>query len=220
MPIIKLNNDICLFQHIPKCGGSTFENFLLKNGYDLSLFQLKDDIVNKNRLIKVSPQHLTINDISYLFNLDLFSYKLSITRHPIDRFVSAYNHNKSRIGYTIPLSFFLKLLKYNFNNISFHRKFNNHFLPQSDFVNDDFITYDLHEIQKMADFVSSISNTSTQDINEFISNKTYFGSNSIKEKFKYILHNKTSLSDYSKNDVLTIKELYKKDFLRFNYNYD
>ena len=49
MPIYTKKNESILFIHIPKCGGSSFSDFLIRNKYEESLKKMK--LIQGNGLI-------------------------------------------------------------------------------------------------------------------------------------------------------------------------
>jgi hypothetical protein len=81
MPIF--NNEIT-FIHIPKCGGTSVEEFMLKNNYKMSLFTSTGSIfINAH-----TPQHCTYKELK---ELGLLTRKVfTIVRPEMDRVVSEY----------------------------------------------------------------------------------------------------------------------------------
>jgi hypothetical protein len=81
MPIF---NDEITFIHIPKCGGTSIENFLVDNNFNMSLFTSSGSVFINGH----SPQHCTYNELE---RLNLLTDKIfAIIRPEVDRVVSEY----------------------------------------------------------------------------------------------------------------------------------
>jgi len=87
MPIF--NNEFT-FIHIPKCGGTSIENFLTNNGYQIKLFKKRGEksiYINGH-----TPQHCTFKELE---QLGLLTDKIfTIIRPEIDRVISEYFYLK------------------------------------------------------------------------------------------------------------------------------
>jgi hypothetical protein len=72
------------FIHIPKCGGTSIEKFLLDNGYSISLFSPEGSIFINGH----TPQHCTYKELK---ELNLLTDKIfTVIRPEIERVVSEY----------------------------------------------------------------------------------------------------------------------------------
>ena len=81
MPIF--NNDLT-FIHIPKCGGTSIEAFLLSLGWKMSLFTSTGSIFINGH----TPQHCTYRELA---ELNLIGERVfTVVRPDLDRCVSAY----------------------------------------------------------------------------------------------------------------------------------
>lgn len=139
MPIFRSGNLLIYFAHIPKCGGTSIESTLTNSGYKLSFFDHKHWQRDDALWQRSSPQHILASDLQRLFHTDIFDYKFTIFRDPVARFLSAFNHNRHRIGRTVPLRRFIKRLEENRKNKNdyFGAYFDNHFVPASRFIPDE-----------------------------------------------------------------------------------
>lgn len=129
MPIF-LKNKI-LFIHIPKNGGTSVENFMLKNGDKMDLWMRKN---KKDFCFFHSEQHCTYKEILKTKKLNPELRIFSIIRHPIERVISEYNWlEKTKRGLNKNFDTFLnKFLDK--NNFSY---FDNHNLSNFDYLSND-----------------------------------------------------------------------------------
>jgi hypothetical protein len=138
VPIIKFDGKIFNFIHIPKCGGSSIENYLAKiTGVKID-FQDRDFGGRSYRWSNSSPQHVDKDGFDALFPTDFFDGTFTVVRNPIDRFWSAFNHNRHKTG-AIKIdqcpNFFVQDI---FQWRSCQRGWmDNHFLPQTEFLRQD-----------------------------------------------------------------------------------
>lgn len=85
MPIF--NQDIT-FIHIPKCGGTSIENFAIENGFKLSLYHKGSSVLINGH----TPQHCTFSEIQ---KLGLLTKKIfTVVRSDLDRVVSEFFYIK------------------------------------------------------------------------------------------------------------------------------
>ena len=136
MPIIKHNGQLIYFSHIPKCGGSTIENYLFQitksnlSFVDTSFHRQP----NQERWNNSSPQHILGSFVQRLFPIYYFNIFFSIVRNPINRFYSAFEFNKrkSLIDPSIDINYFVEnFLSFNPFQIG---NYDNHFFPQVSFL--------------------------------------------------------------------------------------
>lgn len=93
MPIIKYNGKICHFAHIPKCGGSSVEDYFIEIGAQTHFLGRDfDDIQVHNRWNITSPQHIDGASLRRLFSPAFFDFGFTVVRHPISRFISAFRY--------------------------------------------------------------------------------------------------------------------------------
>lgn len=89
MPVYIKSNEKILFVHIPKTGGSSFEEVMKKRGWREYL-KLNGLSLSDIEFMKVSPQHYHSEIFESLFNLEKFNKIISIVRNPFDRFKSEF----------------------------------------------------------------------------------------------------------------------------------
>lgn len=102
MPIIRIESKLVYFAHIPKCAGSSVEDYLQSRFGPLALLDRKYLSAEPElRWSNTSPQHLDWAALMRLFPKDFFSDIFTVVRHPLDRAVSAYRF-QSEVERTIP----------------------------------------------------------------------------------------------------------------------
>ncbi|HEY1709602.1 MAG TPA: sulfotransferase family 2 domain-containing protein [Rhizomicrobium sp.] len=84
MPAVSCRGKNILFVHIPRTGGTSIEHWLRELG-TLRLFSHSVPVFSR-----VTPQHLTANNIDELFGNSYFDYAFTVVRNPFDRIASEY----------------------------------------------------------------------------------------------------------------------------------
>ena len=130
MPIIKANDKLIYYAHVPKCGGTTMQA-AFKNSKISFVFE-GNKILLRDQQKESSLQHITSSTVEKLFGEIFFDETFSIVRDPVDRFISAYNYNRKKIGFKYNINSFLsELIR---DKTFFFNKFDNHFLPANEFI--------------------------------------------------------------------------------------
>lgn len=209
MPIVRFNGKIVYFSHIPKCGGTSVENFLkILTGTDISFLDRGFYKNGDRRWSNSSPQHITGNDISKLFPLSFFDDFFTISRHPLERFCSAFTFQKfitKKINQSVDINEFIAKLD-DFGALTIGN-FDNHFIPQIHFIYPG-ATYKLFKLENGLDHVKYyIGFLMGVDV------KDMFMPHSLNQsgRFKYEIE---TLTDQSKE---ILEKIYKLDYLNFKY---
>lgn len=93
MPLFRANGQLCLFAHVPKCAGQSVEAHLRARFGPLALLDDKFHALRPlHRPMRCSPQHLTVEHLGRIVPLEWIEHSFAVVRHPIGRFVSAYNY--------------------------------------------------------------------------------------------------------------------------------
>ena len=145
MPIYTKKNESILFIHIPKCGGSSFSDFLLRNKYEESL-SVRGKALKDIDFWKSSPQHLHRDILKKLLNFEKFDKILTIVREPFERLKSEYywllNSGIINEKESIPGKWFDDL-KENYHSNKYI--YDNHIRPQNEFILNESKIFKLEE---------------------------------------------------------------------------
>lgn len=92
MPLVRIGTDIHYFAHVPKCGGSSVENYLSARFGSLALLNSRFlSVPERSRWTKSSPQHVTFDALQGLIPNDWIVSSFAVVRHPVKRLISAYH---------------------------------------------------------------------------------------------------------------------------------
>lgn len=91
MPIAKTQNGLLYFAHVPKCAGSSVEDYLVSRFGPLALIDRRHDGVSEpQQWSRTSPQHIDAYTFDRFFDPALFADSFAVVRHPVSRLKSAY----------------------------------------------------------------------------------------------------------------------------------
>lgn len=134
MPFLILGDQRILFIHIPRTGGTSVESWLRSHD-SLRLFTF-----GIPSAMKITPQHLTRNDLVDIFGDDMFTYKFAFVRHPMRRLESEFRLHalRDQRGFYGGHQRFSAWLETNLDAVQRNRfHADNHFRPQTDFIGSD-----------------------------------------------------------------------------------
>ena len=133
MPLIRTENKLILYCHIPKCGGTTVTSYFKDVGLPVG-FVSTSFKGQKVKWSKTSPQHIEMQAVKSLNLEPLIDLSFTLVRHPTSRFVSAFHYNKKngKIPFWMTLNMFLTRLEC--SDDEWHYQLDNHFRPMSHFV--------------------------------------------------------------------------------------
>lgn len=232
MPFLNINDKTVFFCHIPKSGGTSIYRMLESKGYNFS-FVNGDWFSSKNKWSKTSPQHIITKDLEILNINNLIDVSFSLIRNPIQRFASAFTHNK--LGGSIPFykSMYSFLKELQNADDEFHYKYDNHFRPSTDFIFDKTHIFKLENNFEGLDlFLEQISGLNRKNYKMPHANKRSFSikDNALKvcdktgkplwfEYFKMYLKSYQIKKHYEITNLekKLIKDIYFKDFDKFQY---
>lgn len=149
-----------IFVHIPKTGGTAVRGLL-----DIRKF------VDEDSNTMPSPQHYTCDLLRYFLGTKKYSeyYKFVFVRNPWSRLASEYfwRSNFLKLPNTQPFNEFIRMAAFKVKNGQYYEDpFDDHFIPQSDFVLDVDDVYRFEEFEKSVRTVAKILNVELGSINK------------------------------------------------------
>lgn len=225
MPIFKVNQKLVYFAHIPKCGGSALEAALRASDIEVSFLDSHFWERGEDRWLNSSPQHIPQSVRQVLFDDGLFDYEFAIVRDPVDRFLSAFNHNRKKIGGLVAFDSFLRRTEKRVSSRDDYwgARFDNHFLPSSRFVSgrtkifflSDGLDTALSVIgQELGVMLAQAKRENVQRYDKLTKSKSPFRS-----RLKSIVYSDSPRpGDLTDEQVQTLKHLYKEDYERFSFS--
>lgn len=135
MPIFKTGNKVVYYAHVPKCAGSSIEDYLTERFGPVSFLNRKYSPNRRRNWSASSPQHILAKDLEKLFAREFFDAGFAVVRAPLKRFISAFHYHREQ-GERIAESTTINewIAKVQTFDMYEHRKYDNHFLPQTAFV--------------------------------------------------------------------------------------
>ncbi len=196
MPIFNVNNKRVLFIHIPKTGGTSIENWLSNFG-EMQFYQ-----PGIPTFMKCTPQHLTFNDLTVLFNDDFFDVCFAVVRNPYERLMSEYLFRtenqlkkfKRRVNFSDWLMLHLSKAKQNKHH------FDNHLRPQTDFVNEEMNIFKVEDgLEEVTKFLKNeLKLKSTKKIPQLNKSKA-------KKQFIWSVEVRNEVNRFYKNDFIQLQ---------------
>ena len=210
MPIVRCNNQICHFAHIPKCGGTSIESYMRSLGAKLAF--LDNGFMSNPPTIRwniSSPQHIDGENLSRLFPPGFFNFSFAVVRNPYSRLFSAFKFQmfvENKIDEKMDINEFIQNeLEQAANGIG---SYDNHFKSQSSLFMPK-LTYDIFKLE------NGLSEVKSYLDKKFFGVSVSLGIQHVNRGVKAV--NPLSLSEKSKNIV---REIYKSDFEDFKYAFD
>jgi hypothetical protein len=184
------SNSNLIFIHIPKTGGSSVEYFFNEHGYALGKYMFPGE-TNGIHNWHLTPKQLNLN----LKNSNSFC----IVRDPINRYISEINYLcTNEINGINDINNFTKEL---FSSGPLLNKYDNHFIPQSDYLYDKYGNR-IKTILQFSDLENQI--------------KDFIKKNDLNVVWGKEKHNpgkiKFSRNDLNTDSIKLLNNYYKKDF--------
>ena len=200
MPLVTAGSKTIFFAHVPKTGGSSVEDYLIRRfGGPLSLRDRTHVSGMRQRGLLSLATHLTADDLVDFLpkNLD---YSFAVVRNPLERTFSQYRF-QSGVSKTSHLSF-STWLRVMMRCVALDKRvYQNHVRPQSDLVPDEADHFRLEDgFDEMIERLDEITGMSSPEIT-----------------VGHLLKRKHEKIQISKQDVQLIQSYYDIDYQRFGY---
>lgn len=121
------------FAHVPKCGGSSVEDYIAKRGVSIGLIDRK----HHERPVHwsaSSPQHMSADVVKHFFSKNFFTHKFAIVRDPIARFISAFEWQKAEGSIDEGVEILHFVHNFAWSDAEAHNRYDEHFRPQTYFI--------------------------------------------------------------------------------------
>lgn len=142
MPVLIKDKSSVLFVHIPKCGGSTFEQAMSERGWR-ELLSIRGINAKDLGFMNCSPQHMHAELLRAIVRPQRFDHVVTIIREPLSRLKSEYAWQLAQ-GITS-----LNSLNWIEHVFAEFRKdpfiYDNHIRPQSEFMLENTTVFKLEE---------------------------------------------------------------------------
>ncbi len=203
MPYFYNNNINLLFIHIPKTGGSNFENYM---SYKYNI-PLNEKSLSTKRLNNISYQHLLYTDIIKNnnihpdFNINFHNINIiTFVRNPYSKIISELFFFRLINSSSTPEEVFIAMKDTFLVN---DNTYDNHNLPQYMFI-----------IDKNNNVINNLKIIKTETLTDELKNIGF-------NDFIFFVNHNNINKDYSKyynsDSIKLVNEYYEKDFIYFGY---
>ncbi len=94
MPFFILAGRPVFFAHVPRCGGSSVEDYLAARFGPLAMLDRSHGTGHDSLWCHSSPQHIRVVSLVRLFPPGFFAASFTVVRHPMRRAISVYRFNR------------------------------------------------------------------------------------------------------------------------------
>ena len=200
MPLITACGKRIYFAHVPKTGGSSVEDYLIRRfGGPLSLRDITHRARDRKRGLISLSTHFTARDLDDVLPHDV-DHCFAVVRDPLKRVESQYRF-QANISKTRRFSFSTWLrIMFEAARID-PRVYQNHIRPQSDLIREESAIFRLEDkFSDMITWLDEVTESSTPEI-----------------KVGHLLKRAHEPIFMSREDVELITRFYKTDYERFGY---
>ncbi len=201
MPLVSKDGLNIFFAHVPKAGGSSVQEYLIRRFGKLQLLDLDRTTSGptKQTGLIMPASHLTTADLKDLLPVDL-RHSFAVVRDPMGRILSEYRFQSgvsmlSRFSFSTWLRVTVACARMD------PRTYDNHIRPQVDLVSDACEIFRLEDgFDGMIAWLDKVSGTTAPDI-----------------EVGHLLKRKRNQTPVSYEDAALIEAFYAEDYARFGY---
>lgn len=208
MPLFRYQGALHYFAHVPKCGGTSVEQYLSLRFGPLGFANLGlGPVPWPLDWLKSTPQHAAWADFARVFPADWVKSSFAVVRHPLARLVSAYNMRVG--GHEIPSGLSIEAFAETYlqTRSSDPFRYDNHLRAQTEFVPPSSIVF------RLEDGLAAVQKHIDEN----------FGPWSDGETIGHVTHAAQSAAKFEKTTEVSprlkhlVDELYASDFEAFGY---
>lgn len=135
MPIFRHDGKLIYFAHVPKCAGTSIENYMVERFGPAAFLDRKHPPGNRHNWSRTSPQHVSAGQLARLFPPGFLDLGFAFVRAPLARVRSAFHYHQGRRK-KIPAdesfeTWLPRIARFDHHD---HARFDDHFRPQTTFV--------------------------------------------------------------------------------------
>lgn len=214
MPIVTISAKLVYFAHVPRCGGTSVENYLRGRFGPLALLDrqfIADPVLRS--WCRSSPQHIEAAVLDRLIPPAFFAARFAVVRHPADRIASVFRFQRDIEKTIDPATGFaewLNGLDAQLAEDPFH--LDNHLRPMSDLVPADARIFPLED--GMAPVIAWLDMLAGDERGP----RKMPTANSHADRLAAQEADPLPAPDLTDEIRATIARLYEKDFDRFGYD--
>lgn len=201
MPLITAHSKRLFFAHVPKTGGSSVEDYLIRRfGGPLSLRDITHRRKDRKRGLIALSTHLSVEDLEDVLPHDV-DHCFAVVRDPLSRMQSQY---RFQAGISRTRSFGLQTwLRMILKSAEIDpRVYQNHIRPQSELVRDGSAVFKLEDkFSDMIAWLDEVTGTTSPDV-----------------EVGHLLKREREPIEFSREDVQLITDFYAADYDRFGYD--
>jgi hypothetical protein len=142
MPILVRENTSVLFIHIPKCGGSSFEQQMADRGWG-ELLSIRGINAKNLKFLRCSPQHMHAELLTRILRPEFFDTIITLVREPVSRLKSEYAWQRAQEMTDLKPDIWIEHVFSEFKKNPF--VYDNHIRPQHEFLIEKGLIYKLEE---------------------------------------------------------------------------
>ncbi len=161
MPILRTDDRLIYFAHVPKCGGTSIETYLRARFGQVALVDA--DWWTRRGIARwsaSSPQHIPVEALHTMFPPDFFDASFAVVRHPATRFVSAFKHARSERHVPRTRSLDRMLGQLERHGVDAPGLADNHFMPMTRFVPEGAEVFRMEDgLDRVAEWLDEVTGT-------------------------------------------------------------